>query len=66
MGYLVPDREGCRHKWKKVDKDDGFNRKRGKYLIKRIFEECIHCGEERIRHVKKRVERSDIHGKRYY
>lgn len=53
MGYLVPDREGCKHKWQKRDKDDSFQ-KMGKYEVKRVKEVCIKCGEERIRHVKRR------------
>ena len=65
MSVFSNSDDRCRHKWKKVDKDDSFTRI-GRYKYKRVYERCIRCGEERIRKVKKRAERSDIHGKKYY
>ena len=44
----------CRHKWVKLDKDDGF-KKEGKYEVKRVYEACRICREERIRKVRRRV-----------
>lgn len=43
----------CVHKWAKVDEDERF-RKVGKLEVKRVKEECIRCGRERTRRIKRR------------
>ena len=44
----------CHHKWQKVDKDDTFT-KEGQYLVQRVKEECVRCGDDRVRNIKRRL-----------